>query len=554
MKRKIFSSIFITAVASLLFTVLMTVGIIYTDKNGEVTNEVKTQAAYLSAALSELDAGKQAEFLAGISDKSDNRLTLIASDGTVLYDNRANAADMENHLDRPEVASALADGSGEATRDSDTIGKQTYYYALKLSDGSVIRIANTTKNTLGLLGKTAWSLGYTVFFVAAAALCVSIVLSQTLVRPINSLKLDKPLENDVYSELSPLLENMEAQNRRIDGQLRQLRSQREEFEYITANMTEGMVLLSSEGNVLVANAAAKRMLSDKTDGSYLRMCRDPEFIKAAQSALDGLSASAKTEKGGFVYSIYASGVKLPESDYAAVLLITDVTDRENAEKLRREFTANVSHELKTPLTSICGYAEIINNGLAKTQDVPAFAGKIQSEGQRLLSLIDDIIRLSQLDDGQLKDRFAPVALDEVCAQAAEHLKSAAEKAGITLKTDISEVGINGFEPALYEIVYNLLDNAIKYGKRGGNAGLKLYSDGDFAYINVTDDGAGIPKEAQRRVFERFYRVEKSRSKQTGGTGLGLSIVRHAVMLHGGQIDLQSEEGEGTAITVKLPLV
>lgn len=389
--------------------------------------------------------------------------------------------------------------------------------------------------------------------VAAVVLLISggiaWALTKAIVRPFNEIDLRQPLAHKTYAELSPLLHRMEKQNRAIDEQLQLLTARREEFDVITAGMQEGLVLFSKDGNVLSANRAAQEILSGSTQGTYQALCQEKHYLSVVESALSGKAKTKKMKRGGRVYTLAATPVSGALNENAAVLFVVDITDSELSEKMRREFSANVSHELKTPLTSILGYAEIIGNGLVKTEDIPKFTGRIQKEAARLLTLIEDIIKLSQLDEDELKAEFVPVDLYALCDTVLQELAPKAQKAQVTFTLEGAPTVVNGFEPSLYEMVHNLCDNAIAYNKPGGFVHVTLGTDGTRARLRVADNGIGIAEEHVGRVFERFYRVDKSHSKETGGTGLGLSIVKHAAQLHEAILSVESEPGVGTAFSV-----
>ena len=547
MKKRIFLSICFASLISVLLSSVFIGGVIYRNSEKEIKTEIRNEAFYLAHTLEFI--GCDMAYLSDTGENVSNRITLIDADGTVLYDNYAEENDMTNHMSRPEVADAAAKGTGEAVRYSNTVGEKTYYYAVRLSDGTIVRIANTSKTVYGVIkNAVGW-----IILIAIAVLIVAVViaylLSRSIIKPINNLNIDSPLSNNTYEELSPLLRRMDKQNAEIASKIRILKEKQNELDYITSSMSEGLVIFSETGNILSANASAGRILKGMTEGSYLMLSRDADYISCVESALKGKASTKKMKTENKVYSLSASPVANESKDYAAVLFIVDITDRELAEQMRREFTANVSHELKTPLTSILGYAEIISNGIAKPEDINGFAGRIYSEASRLMTLIQDIIHLSRLDEGELRHEFEKVNLSEVCKKAVNDLSEKAKAAKITLNEDIDDIVINGYEPVLYEIVFNLCDNAIIYNKPEGSVSVSLKSDSSKAILTVSDTGIGIAPEHQARIFERFYRVDKSRSKETGGTGLGLSIVKHGAMLHDAEIAISSKPDKGTSISI-----
>lgn len=549
MKNRIFFSIFSGSLIALILCLVCVTGVMYNAMTAELREEIRNEAAIVSTTLDSLEDKNAQEYIKDAVQRSDNRVTLISPDGTVLYDNFSKASEMGNHLDRPEIAEAIANGTGTALRASDTLGEHTYYCAVRLKKGGVIRIANTTKSVLGLLSHlTLWLIliGVLIFVIS---LLMAGILTRSIIRPINELDLDAPGENLTYDELAPLLSRMDKQNEKINAQIERLSEQKSELSCITGNMSEGLVIFGSGGTILSANAAAQRILGNNASGSYTRLCRDIEYLEAVETALRGDCKSTLLEKNGRIYSLTASPVAETKK-YSAVLFIVDVTDRENAEKMRREFSANVSHELKTPLTSIMGAAEIIEKGIVKKEDIPHFAGNIHSEAVRLLALIEDIIKISRLDEGGLSQEFEEVFLDDICKSVLSELSEKAQKQGISFESSLDRVSVWGVKPVLHEMVYNLCDNGIAYNNKGGKVELNLEKTPSGCILKVSDNGIGIPPEHQARIFERFYRVDKSHSKETGGTGLGLSIVKHGAALHGGVISLQSETGKGTVISIE----
>ena len=547
MKKRIFLSICFASLISVLLSSVFIGGVIYRNSENEIKTEIRNEAFYLAHTLEFI--GCDTAYLSETGENVSNRITLIDTDGTVLYDNYAEENDMTNHMSRPEVADAAANGTGEAVRYSNTVGEKTYYYAVRLSDGTIVRIANTSKTVYGVIRNAVGWIILISILVLIVAVVIAYLLSRSIIKPINNLNIDSPLSNNTYEELSPLLRRMDKQNAEIASKIRILKEKQNELDYITSSMSEGLVIFSKTGNILSANASAGRILKGQTEGSYLMLSRDADYISCVESALKGKASTKKMKTENKVYSLSASPVANESKDYAAVLFIVDITDRELAEQMRREFTANVSHELKTPLTSILGYAEIISNGIAKPEDINGFAGRIYSEASRLMTLIQDIIHLSRLDEGELRHEFEKVNLSEVCKKAVNDLSEKAKAAKITLKEDIDDIVINGYEPVLYEIVFNLCDNAIIYNKPEGSVSVSLKSDSSKAILTVSDTGIGIAPEHQARIFERFYRVDKSRSKETGGTGLGLSIVKHGAMLHDAEIAISSKPDKGTSISI-----
>ena len=549
MKKRIYLSICLASLITLVLTSVLAAGVMYSSMTSDLHDEVKHEAVFMSAAINNFNNEKDImSYVTYTGKQSDNRISFIAKDGTVLYENYADISTMDNHLDRPEIRSAIENGTGEVTRSSDTIGKQVYYYAVKLESGDILRIAADTKNVIGLLGISAPRLIIIALIIFIAAMITAKLLTDSIVKPINELDLDEPGANITYDELSPLLVRMDKQNEKIRTQMEELSKQQKEFEYITENMSEGLVIFGTGGRIISANRSAKLILGNESAASYTELCHDTEYISAVDGALSGKQFSGRIEKGERVYSLSANPVD-NSPGYGAVLFITDITERENSEKMRREFSANVSHELKTPLTSIMGAAEIIGNGIAKSEDIPHFADQIHTEASRLLTLIQDIIKLSQLDENSIKAEFENVNIKSICKDVISELEEKAEKKSITISLEGCDMMIRGIRPVLHEMIYNLCDNAIVYNKENGSVKIELSEKKQIKTLTVSDTGIGIAPEHQSRIFERFYRVDKSRSKATGGTGLGLSIVKHGAMLHGGKVSIESRLNEGTRVIV-----
>ena len=549
MTRKIFRSILLVAGTVLLASLLLILGYLYDFFGGVQETQLKDELTLASAAV-ESTGG---DYLAQLS--SDRfRLTWIAADGSVLYDTQADASSMESHADREEVQQALKTGEGESTRYSATLLQKTLYYARRLGDGTVLRIS-VSRATAGLL---ILGVLQPMLLVLAAALILSGVLarrlSKRIVDPLNRLDLDHPLHSGSYEELAPLLGRINQQHREISSQLRTLRRKTDEFDQITGSMKEGLVLLDNAGVVLSINPAAQKLygVSRASVGQdFLTVDRGRDMSRAIADAVKNGHSEVRSERGGRAYQFDLSRIESGGETVGAVLLAFDVTDQEYAERSRREFTANVSHELKTPLQGIIGSAELIGSGMVKPEDLPRFVGHIHDEASRLVTLIDDIIRLSQLDEGgELPTE--EVDLLALSRETAESLRPAAEKKHVTLEVSGESAPVMGVRRLLYEIVYNLCDNAIKYNVEGGSVRVETVCGPETVQLTVSDTGIGIAPDQQERVFERFYRVDKSHSKASGGTGLGLSIVKHAVQLHRGTIALQSEPGKGTCIRVCFP--
>ena len=550
MTEKIFRSIILTAVIVLIgcFIAVATVqyGYFTNLQRQELTAELN-----LAAPSVERDG---LDYLESLEDTS-SRITWVAADGRVLFDSDASADEMDNHADRSEIAEALETGSGESERHSATMTEKTLYMARRLSDGSVLRVSSAfyTILTVALGSMQAF------FAILLAAIAVSVLLARRLSRriitPLNTLDLQHPLDNDAYEELSPLLKRIDQQNRRIEAQVAELKRRQDEFSAVTRSMNEGLVLLNAENHVLSLNPAAMRLFNageDCVGRDFVTVSRDVPVTNAVRDALSTGRGAAQLERGERIYQIECSRIESDGAILGVALVAFDTTERAQAEQMKREFTANVSHELKTPLQSIMGSAELLENGLVKSEDQTRFIERIRSEAARLMALIEDIIRLSELDEGAAPP-METVDLLSVAKDAADTLQESANKKNVTLALEGESVRVQGVPRLIYEIAYNLCDNAIRYNRAGGHVRVRVQPENGYALLEVADDGIGIPEEHQRRVFERFYRVDKSHSRASGGTGLGLSIVKHAAALHHAEIELKSEVGKGTTIAVRFPM-
>ena len=549
MTKKIFHSILLVAGAVLLASLLFIMGCLYEYFGSVEEKQLRDELELASVAV---ERGGE-DYLSSISSER-YRLTWIAPDGTVLYDTVTGAESLESHADREEVREALVSGEGESTRYSSTILQKTMYCARRLTDGSVLRIS-VSRATAGVL---LIGMVQPILIVVIVALILSAVLarrlSRRIVRPLNELDLEHPLENDAYEELSPLLGRISHQHRQIDEQMRELEQQRTEFSQITGSMREGLVLLDEKERVLSINPAACRLFDadERCIGQdFLTLDRGHDIRLAIADAMAQGHGEARAERGGRVWQFDVSRILSGTAAVGAVLLAFDITERETAEQNRREFTANVSHELKTPLQGIIGSAELLENGMVQPDDVPRFVGHIRKEAQRLVTLIGDIIRLSQLDEGDEMPRET-VDLLTLSQEAADDLASAAEQKNVTVSVTGESTCVSGVRRLLYEVIYNLCDNGVKYNVEGGSVSVRVGTEDGKAVVSVADTGIGIAPEHQGRIFVRFYSVDKSHSKASGGTGLGLSIVKHAVQYHHGTVELQSEEGKGTTIRILLP--
>ena len=550
MTKRIFRATLLVGVAVLIASLTLVMGALYSYFGRVQESQLRDELSLAAVGVEQ----NGTDYLRKL--RSDQyRITWLRADGAVLYDTQADAESMENHAQRQEVQQALATGEGESSRYSDTLLQKTVYYAKRLPDGTVLRLS-AIRVTTGVL---VLNMLQPILLVLAVALILSGVLASRLARritePMNRLDLEHPLENDTYEELAPLLRRMEHQRRQIDRQMDELRRRSEEFEQITGSMSEGLVLLDEAGVILSINPAARRLLDAAENcvgQDLLTVDRDVALSDALRQAAEQGHSEFRGQRNGREYQFDVTRIQSEGRTAGTVLLVFDVTERAFAERNRREFTANVSHELKTPLQGIIGSAELLENGLVKQEDVPRFIGHIRSEAQRLVTLIGDIIRLSQLDEGEPMPA-EPVELLALAREAAESLQSAAAARNVTITVEGEPVELTGVRRLLYEIIFNLCDNAIKYNTDGGRVQVTVTKENETAAVTVRDTGIGIPPDQQDRVFERFYRVDKSHSKASGGTGLGLSIVKHAVQYHHGAIHLQSEVGKGTAIRVTFPV-
>ena len=549
MTKKIFHSILLVACTVLLACYL----VILTSLNDYFTSlrksQLKTQLSFASTAVE--DEG--IEYLKNV-ESGEYRLTLIDTDGTVLYDTGADAASMENHSDRREFQEAFLSGYGESHRYSRTLTEQTYYFAKKLSDDRVLRISTSQVTIVSLLLGMLQPLLVIAFLAILLSVFLAKRASLNLVKPLNNLDLNDPLSNDVYEELSPLLRHMAQQNKQIALQMDELSRSQNEFNAITSNMSEGLIVLNKDGVVVSLNTAARKIFEAEEDSigkDFLTIDRTPEISRAIKETLSGKKQELEYEKDGRNYDLCINQIVEKDEFIGVLLLAIDNTEKIQAEQNRREFTANVSHELKTPLQSIIGSADLIESGLVKPEDMPRFIGHIKTDAARLVSLVSDIIRLSQLDENT-EMNWENVDALSVAKEALEMVDPIAESRNISLAIKGEPAPLTSVHKLLYDIIYNLCDNAVKYNKEGGFVKVDVKTAGDKVQVAVSDNGVGIAPADQSRVFERFYRVDKSHSRESGGTGLGLSIVKHAVAYLKGSISLESTLGKGTTITVSFP--
>ena len=552
MTKKIFKSIMFVCALVLAVGLAAVMGILYSNFDGQMRKELSKEAAYLAYGVEQ----QGVDYLKNIKDKS-ARITYIDQDGTVLFDNEADVSEMKNHSDRTEFQKAEKYGAGESSRYSDTLSEKTIYYALRLKDGTVLRVSGTQDSVLTLVENLIFPLCGLLCLMLILSGIMASAISKRIVKPINELDLESPKENQIYEELSPLLSKIHRQNREIQNQLELAKQQQEEFSLITENMQEGLIVIDKYTMILSANSSAWNLFHmDRVCQGESVYCldREEEFRHAIEQVLSGEHTELVLKLNGSDIQLIANPVIRDKKTEGAVVLLVNVTEKLERESLRREFSANVSHELKTPLTSISGFAEIMQGGLVKNEDIPKFAGRIYKEAQRLLQLVEDVIQISQLDEEKTSYIWEPVDVYQVCKNAFESLKEKAKRLNVHLYICGERMKMEAVRTLLEEAVYNVCDNAIKYNRNDGSVSVFLTQTAQEIQIVVKDTGVGIPKEDQDRVFERFYRVDKSHSKEIGGTGLGLSIVKHAVGALKGSVILRSEEGNGTEITLRFPKV
>lgn len=552
MTKKIFKSIMFVCALVLTVGLAAVMGILYSNFDGQMRKELSKEAAYLAYGVEQ----QGVDYLKNIKDKS-ARITYIDQDGTVLFDNEADVSEMKNHSDRTEFQKAEKYGAGESSRYSDTLSEKTIYYALRLKDGTVLRVSGTQDSVLALVENLIFPLCGLLCLMLILSGIMASAISKRIVKPINELDLESPEENRIYEELSPLLSKIHRQNREIQNQLELAKQQQEEFALITENMQEGLIVIDKYTMILSANSSAWNLFHmDRVCQGESVYCldREEEFRHAIEQVLSGEHTELVLKLNGSDIQLIANPVIRDKKTEGAVVLLVNVTEKLERESLRREFSANVSHELKTPLTSISGFAEIMQGGLVKNEDIPKFAGRIYKESQRLLQLVEDVIQISQLDEEKTSYVWEPVDVYQVCKNAFESLKEKAKRLNVHLYICGERMKMEAVRTLLEEAIYNVCDNAIKYNRNDGSVSVFLTQTAQEIQIVVKDTGVGIPKEDQDRVFERFYRVDKSHSKEIGGTGLGLSIVKHAVGALKGSVILRSEEGNGTEICMKFPKV
>lgn len=547
MTRRIFFGSLVVALAAIIASLGLSLGAVYTNIKNNTIHQLSEEAELLSITLT---GGEEYDRFSTLS----NRITIVAADGTVIFDNIADASEMENHNDREEIIDARRNGNATVTRISSTLSENTIYCAQELKDGRVVRVSCSQSTPFSMLLSLWWEIILVLLAAVVISAALATFVSKKIVKPINEIDLKDPDIDESYSEIAPLLHRINEQNKEIAAKMEELTKSRTEFALITENMGEGFIIADRHTKILSYNSAALRILgADRVnDGeSVLELNRSPNFLNAIENALKGRRCEQTLEISEKSYGVIANPVMTDGEISGAVIIIFDTTEREQRDRLRREFTSNVSHELKTPLTSIYGISDMICGGIVKPEDVAGFAKNIRDESGRLITLIEDIIKLSQLDENNFTDHREKVNLTELARLAVSRLGSIADRSGITLSVSGDEAEYEGIPSVLEEMIYNLLDNAVKYNKAGGKAEINI-KDGDSVVITVKDTGIGIPADSLDRIFERFYRADKSHSRRIGGTGLGLSIVKHGAQLHGGSVSVESTEGVGTTMTLVLP--
>lgn len=551
MTRRIFRSIFAAALIVLLAALLLIMGVLHSYFTDIQIEQLRVETALASHAVT----NEGASYFDRLDDTMDCRITWIAADGTVLYDNRSDSDTMVNHLAREEIQLALTQGFGQSIRYSDTLLERYIYAAEQLPDGTVLRLSAAQNSVLTLMLDMSWS----ILLVIATAVLFSYLLanrlSRSIIRPLNALDLNAPLPASTYEELTPLLRRFHSQQIQLQNQSQELKRRQKEFNTVTQSLNEGLVLLSSSGSILSINPAAARLLEVTPNclGADFSVANRNETINTlVEKALSGKKREQTLSLPAGQYLAAASPVRSGGMLSGVVLLLFDVTQKHQAEQLRREFTANVSHELKTPLHAISGYSELMKNGIVPYSAVPAFSEKIYAEAQRMIRLVENTLRLSRLDEGETDMQWVQTDLYDAARQVISELSGPAELANVTLRLEGSPVLVHAVPHLITGILFNLTENAIKYNRSGGSVTIRLEEQEKHVILTVSDTGIGIPPEHQDRIFERFYRVDKSHSKAVGGTGLGLSLVKHAALILGADIRMDSALNKGTSITVRFP--
>ena len=546
MVNKIFRSNFFTSMLILLMSFCLIFGVLFSYFEAQMFTELESEAGYISYAVK----NEGTDFIDNFNEKG-KRITLVSSDGTVLADTKADAEELENHADRKEIADALKNGKGTSSRYSDTLMQKTLYYAEKLDDGTILRVSTTQNSVVIILLGLLQPLIIIIVLALIISIFLSYRLSKAIIKPINELDLDNPAANETYEELTPLLKKMSAQKKTINRQIKEAEQKQEEFKLITENMSEGLLVIDKDSNVLSYNQAAVRLLeiTNVKESSVLAFNRSRGFRNVVEKALSGERAENDITHDENTYNLIANPVYENDKIIGAVIVIIDITESVKREQLRQEFTSNVSHELKTPLTSISGFAEMMKSGGTPDETVVDFSTSIYDEAQRLITLVYDIMKISELDEGVIPFEKEQVDLRELSKDIIKRLAPVANKRNITLNVIGDTAYVSGTKKILDEMIYNLCDNAIKYNKENGTVDVIINESKSKVNLTVRDTGIGIPQGEQSRVFERFYRVDKSHSKLVGGTGLGLAIVKHGAAYHDADVFLESTDGKGTSVTI-----
>ena len=554
LKNKIFRNMFLLAIIMIFISVGIATGILYKNTETQIVKNNKATMEYMQLFLNTHGVSE----ISNLKVSDNQRITLISPSGEVLYDNHADNQTMENHLDRPEVEQAVKYGTGSDKRVSSTIDETSYYYAVTLEDGNVLRVATTAKNIYSMLKQLIPVILLLSLLDVVIAVLVANYQTKKIVEPINSLEINGLEDVEVYDELSPFVTKIRHQTKLIEEQMEDLKAKKIEFETITENMSEGLLVLGKDGRIISYNKSAMELLGvDKITedlSNILMFTRNKEFVKYVEASLKGKKKNGMIKLASKCCQVIANPIVYEGNLNGSVVLILDVTEQEMRESMRREFSANVSHELKTPLTAISGYAEIMKTGIVKNEDMVQFSDIIYSEAARLINLVNDIMEISKLDEDKIPLEASEFDLTKLVKQTVERLSKEAAKKEVNIHLDAKDsYEIYSVKQLADEMLFNVIENAIKYNKRDGDVRISLDSADNKVIVKVEDSGIGIPKEDINRVCERFYRVDKSHSREIGGTGLGLSIVKHAASCTNTRFDLQSVEGKGTCVTFEFPM-
>ena len=553
MKKRIYSNVLSLSILTIVLIVITFVYTLNQSLRTQIKKEIQSESEFIAAACNLV--GDTESFLRKIGNDMELRITWISRDGTILYDNQAAADKMENHLSRPEIQEAIKKGTGTAIRDSKSLLLETYYYAAQLADGSFLRLACENKSVIQTFSKVFPLLLMIAAMILFFAVLIAHRLSKSIATVINEIDLKKPMENVPFHELLPLLGRLEHQNKRVKEQMANLLEQERKFNTITQNMNEGLILLDMDLRIIFMNNSCRRLFDtpgiDYTGKRIYQFNRSEAMQDTVKAALQGKSSSSELKMNEKQVQFFGNPVIEEERIMGVVLFVLDITEKQKGERHRKEFSANVSHELKTPLTSILGYAELMKNQMVRPDDIPVFSGKIYEEAARLLTLVNDIIKISRLDEKDIHQSKELVDLYGMAKETVQELRQVAEKQSVQISLEGNKVIIIAVPQMIRDLIYNLCENAIKYNVENGKVNVRVYEEDGHPVLCVSDTGIGIPMKYQERIFERFYRIDKSHSKQTGGTGLGLSIVKHVVEYQGGYIELHSDEKGGTTITVHL---